>query len=162
MVIYFSILFWRHLYQTHTFSNNLSDGKISLDVWTKAYKNCSISTNVIPVSQVDHINDIMIVISRLANLNKSVVSKYNFLKDRTGMNALRFQKILIWVFVLSKHPIIPRVYPSMCSLLGVPPKSLGRSVWRTKKFRIKMTIFVYFGPFIAMPANLGQCHIKTF
>ena len=125
-------------------------------------KTVPISTNVIPVSQVDHINDIMIVISRLANLNKSVVSKYNFLKDRTGMNALRFQKILIWVFVLSKHPIIPRVYPSMCSLLGVPPKSLGRSVWRTKKFRIKMTVFVYFGPFIAMPANLGQCHIKTF
>ena len=29
---YFPILFW-HLYQTHT-SDNLNDGKISLDVWT--------------------------------------------------------------------------------------------------------------------------------
>ena len=31
---YFPILFW-HLYQTHTFSNNLNDGEISLDVWIR-------------------------------------------------------------------------------------------------------------------------------
>ena len=125
-------------------------------------KTVPILTNVIPVSQVDHVHDIMIVTSGLANLNKSVVSKYNFLKDRTGINALRFQKILIWVFVLSKHPIIPRFYPSMFSLLGVPPKSLGRSVWRTKKFRIQMTIFVSLGHLLQCQQTSGNVTSKLF